>query len=68
MDNSKIIDHHCVRNYDGSSGGMESDGLLLILKELYNKYGDNIFIETVVTDDDTKIKKYLTYPKYKARV
>ena len=67
VDNSKIIDHFCVRNYDGSSGAMESDGLLLILIELYKKYGDNIYIETVVTDDDTKIKKYLTYPRYKRR-
>ena len=67
VDSTLVKDHDCVRNYDGSSGGMESDGLILILKESYEKYGNNIFVETVVTDDDTKIKKYLTYPKYKDR-
>ena len=30
-------DHDYVKNYDGSSGAMESDGLLLLLHELYKK-------------------------------
>ena len=56
IENELIDDHDCVRNYDGSSGAMESDGLLLLLKQLYEKYKQKIFVEIVVTDDDTKIK------------
>ena len=46
---------------------MESDGLLQLMKELYDEYKNQIFYETIVTDDDTKIKKYLTYPFYASR-
>ena len=67
VDTSTISDHVCVQNYDGSSGAVESDGLLLILKQLYVKYKDSVYVEIVVTDDDTKIKKYVSYPKYAAR-
>ncbi len=50
-----------------AQGAMESDGLLLLLKQLYDKYKKNVFVEIVVTDDDTKIKKYISYPQYAAR-
>ena len=56
-----------MRNYDGTSGAMESDGLLLLMKEMHKKFRGKIYIETVVTDDDTKIKKYLTHLSYKNR-
>ena len=29
---TEVTDHFCTRNYDGSSGAMESDGLLLLIK------------------------------------
>ena len=37
------LDHECTRNYDGSSGGMESDGLLLLMMKLNKKYEGEIF-------------------------
>ena len=39
-----------VRNYNGSSGAMESDGIILILKQLCKKYKDSVFVEIEVTD------------------
>ena len=50
-------DYECVRNYDGSSGAMESDGLLLLLYDLYKKFKNKVYHECVVTDDATKLKK-----------
>ena len=43
---------------------MESDGLLLILEELHKKYEGIIYIDYVVSDDDTKMRTYLQHPKY----
>ena len=60
-------DHECVQNYDGSLGAMESDGLLPILKELYDQYENKTYVETVVTDNDTRIKNYCTHPSYLPR-
>ena len=55
-----LMDHDCTRNYDGSSGAMESDGLLLLMKQLKRKYNGEIWLDYVITDDDTKMKN--TYP------
>ena len=46
---------------------MESDGLLLLIKQLYAKFQNNVYYGTIVTDNDTKIKKYLTHPSYANR-
>ena len=61
------LDHVCTRNYDGSSGAMESDGLLLLMKQLKERYNGDIWLEYVITDDDTKMKKYISHPKYRPR-
>ena len=61
------MDHICVRNYNGSSGAMESDGLLLLMKQLKERYNGNIWLEYIITDDDTNMKKYLTHPRYRPR-
>ena len=61
------IDHPCTMNYDGSSGAMESDGILLLMIQLQKKYNDEIYLDYIITDDDTKMKKYLTHPKYLPR-
>ena len=57
-------DHLCTRNYDGTSGAMESDGLLLLIHQLQTKYKGAIYLDHVVIDDDTKMKKCLIHPKY----
>ena len=64
---SDACDHECTLNFDGSSGAMESDGLLVIFNELQRKYKGKYFYDTVVTDDDTKLKKYMTHPRYLPR-
>ena len=56
-----------MRNYDGSSGGMESEGLLLLLKKLRDKTNGEIYLDYVITDDDTKMKKFISHPEYKPR-
>lgn len=33
--NVRSLDHVCTRNYDGNSGAMEYDGLLLLMKNLH---------------------------------
>ena len=42
IDISKLY-HPCTRNYDGGSGGMESNGLLLLLKQIQKKYNGEFF-------------------------
>ena len=64
---TSLADHPCTINYDGSSGGMESDGLLLLILELEKKMKGRIYYETIVTDDDTKLKKYIKHTAYKPR-
>ncbi len=56
-----------MRSYDGSSGGMESEGLLLLTKKLRDKTNGEIYLDYVITDEDTKMKKYISHPEYKAR-
>ena len=62
-----LMDHLCTQNYDGSSGAMESDGILLLMKQLQKRYNGNIWLEYVITDDDTKMKKYFNHPAYRPR-
>ena len=42
-------DHDCVLNYLESSGGMESDGLLMLFKKLYKERHGKFYYDTVVT-------------------
>ena len=60
-------DHFCTRNYDESSGGMESDRLLYIMTKLYAKSKGKTYLDIIVTDDGTKMKKYITHAKYNPR-
>ena len=53
------MDHLCTRNYDGSSGAMKSDELLLLGKQLQKRYNGNIWLEYVITDDYTNMKSIL---------
>ena len=53
------VDHPCTQNYDGSSGAMESNGILLLMKQLQKKYNGEIYLDYIITDDDTKMKNTL---------
>lgn len=53
---------NCPCNYSGSSGAMESDGMLFLIKRLQSVINGKVFDEFIVSDDDNKMKKYLTHP------
>lgn len=53
----------CCKNYEGTSGAMESDGLLLISKKIEKEYAGSVYLDYIITDDDSTMKKYLTHPK-----
>ena len=54
-------DHNCPLNYEGSSGAMESKVALDFTIQLYEKYGGKLFIEHMVTDDDSTIRSMLKH-------
>ena len=58
-----LLGHECTRNYDGSSGAMESDGLLLMVMKMHKRYDGEKFLDYVITDDDIKMKSYIKHPK-----
>ena len=60
-------DHDCVFNYLGSSGGMKCDGLLMLFKKLYKERSGKVHYETVITGDDTKLRRYLSHLWYKGK-
>ena len=64
---TNMIEHdthnNCPCNYSGSSGAMESDGMLYLMKRLHTVMKGKIFYEYIVSNDDNKMKKYLTHPE-----
>ena len=54
------IVHRCPRNYEGSSKGMEAKGTLALVEGIHDS-GNNCFVETAVTDDDTSIRGILKH-------
>ena len=54
---------NCPCNYSGSSGAMESDGMLYLMKRMHTVMHGKIYYEWIVSDDDNKMKKYLTHPQ-----
>ena len=53
-------DHDYVFNYLGSSGGMESDGLLMLFKKIHKERHRQLHYDTVIIDDGTRLKVVLT--------
>ena len=58
-----IFEHNCTHNYDENSGGMESDSLLLVLKNLKEKYNGVIYL----ADSNMKLKKIVAHAQYKPK-
>ena len=50
-------------NYDGSTGSMESNVMLWMIKMLYIVMGGWVYYTYVVRDDETSMRKYLTHPE-----
>ena len=44
--------HNCPCNYSGSSGAMESDGMLFLMKRLHTIMEGAIYYEYIVSHDD----------------
>ena len=44
---------------------MEPDGLLMLFKTLLKERSGKVHYETVITDDDTRLRQYLSDPWYK---
>ena len=57
------IHENCYRNYEGTIEAIKSDGLLLMLKRMHKKHESNVFIEYVISDDDTTMSQYLKHPR-----
>ena len=62
-----LMDHLYTRNYGGISGAMEYDGFLLLTKQLQVRYNDEIWFEYIITDNDTKMRKYIFHLAYRPR-
>lgn len=68
VDDSSIIlvgvsnlDRPCTKHHNGSSGAMESDGIVLM-------YKTDIFLEYIATNDNTEMKKYISHAKYRPNI
>ena len=58
------IDHHqdvCPKNYTGSAKGMEAHGAAKILKRLFENENVRCYVNKLVTDDDSSVRKILTH-------
>ena len=57
-DDISIPPHDCVKNHEGSSKSMECEALLQLAKEAPAR---GFYVRTVVSDDDTTMKKTLRH-------
>ena len=53
------VEHECVKNYVGSSKGMETEAIFRLCIEYWE--GKNIGIGIVVSDDDSTMRAHLTH-------
>ena len=58
----QVETHECPRNYKGSSKAMEADGALSLVTKLDRKTDSKVFVESLVTDDDSSIRAILSHP------
>ena len=53
-----VDEHKCVKNYDGSSKGMEAHACRIMLQNFYEKHKGVCYIGTLVSDDDSSMKAH----------
>ena len=58
---SEIRNHDCVRNYENSSKAMEADSCLELVEFIFDTYNGSVFLEYIVSDDDTTMKAIVTH-------
>jgi hypothetical protein len=51
----------CPKNYEGSAKGMEATGAARIVSRLFQSEDVQCFVEKLVTDDDSSVRKILTH-------
>ena len=63
-------EHECPMNYKGSSKAMEADGALSLVTKLDKMTDSKVFLEAIVTDDDSSIRAVVAHatPKGKGRL
>jgi hypothetical protein len=52
--------HHCVKNYEGSSKSMEAAGLVMMLNRM--PIEKNVSISTIISDDDSNARAKAQHP------
>lgn len=62
-----LMGHQCTCNYDGSLCAMELAGLLLTMIEMEAKYEGQIYLDYVVTNNNAKMKIFISHAKYRPR-
>ena len=58
-ENSRVSEHECTRNHDGSSKSMECSALLKMIEDSW--YEKRLQVGTIVCDDDTTMKRILRH-------
>ena len=53
-----VDEHKCVKNYDGSSKGMEAHACRIMLEKFYNNNKGVCYIGALVSDDDSSMKAH----------
>ncbi len=56
-----VKSHHCPKNYEGSSKGMEAQAALECVMQIWGHGGVTAFIEVICIDDDATTKAYLAH-------
>jgi hypothetical protein len=56
-----VPSHHCPKNYEGSSKGMEAEAALDCVKKVWSHEEILVFIEIICLDDDATTKAYLAH-------
>ena len=59
--NKPAEEHDCQINWAGSSGGMEAAVALNLCIELHDDSGYNIFVQTIVSDDDSTMRAHIQH-------
>ena len=57
--NKPAEEHDCTINWEGSSGGMEAAVALELCIQLHDDSGYNIFVDTIVSDDDSTMRAHI---------
>ena len=53
------VAHQCSINWEGGSGAMESALALILVIAIYEEFNGLVFIENIVTDDDSTMRSHI---------